>query len=367
MLWMAILFTLGLTSSRDGDSVIRMIEGLQADLKDVTFLYEGHVRIIGPERLIGERPKNLDSQFQGVYTLRRDGAMLLDLYHKQPGSDYPLIRTQTAYLRGIAQVIFVIPDEQPHKPKPDENPSSPAALNEPESAHRFVLSPWYFRWLADEKTAKVEEVGTEVVDGHRCLVLNVFYDPKDRVNGIRNIVWVDIARGGNILKWELFSGQTLRMRIYDIALKAFPTDDGNSVWVPIHGVTDSFMWGRDLHAEPIYRETYTVVRDTVRVNRGLGDDFFTLTKDVAQVDPKRAIPLRDEYRRIPQKPPQRHDAESIRAALDEELAKADAQAGMIESTTPSQGWITWTGAGQIASFVVAIILIGYVIVLKRSR
>jgi len=283
------------TAASDGDPTIRLVTGRMAELRDVTFVYEGQIRLIGPERIIGKRPEGSERQFQGIYTTRGDGAMRLDLYSKGSSLDHPLLRIKHAYLRGSAEQVITNPDTKLRAPKPRKSPADPGSLNMPGYAHRFFYA-WYFLELADVKDNIVETIGKEVVGGHECLIVKVRSKPEPPPSiGSSDVLWFDMARGGHPLQVEHYIGSDLLIRMHDIELKEVATEDGKRVWLPIHGVTDTFGWGKGYHTEPIYREVYHVVDGTIRINRGLGDDFFSLAKEVRQIGDEHAPALGKEY------------------------------------------------------------------------
>jgi len=60
------------------------------------------------------------------------------------------------------------------------------------------------------------------------------------------------------------------------------------------------------------------------------------------------------------------DAEGFRASLDDHLKQADSQASMIEASAPSRERFGWAGLTQVVLVALAIVLLIYVIVLKRA-
>jgi hypothetical protein len=97
---------------------------------------------------------------------------------------------------------------------------------------------------------------------------------------ISDTYWIDIERGGHVLKHEYRWGDELARQTVDVRLKAFSLPDGQSVWLVVHGQQQGHVGrenGQRIISElPIYIESYELLSASVRFNQNLGDAYFTI-------------------------------------------------------------------------------------------
>ena len=81
-----LLLLLGLVQALPQDlpessQLLSLVKGLHSETGDVSFVYEGSLRLIGPESIIGKPAAGQGDQFQGSFSYREaDGATLIDMY-----------------------------------------------------------------------------------------------------------------------------------------------------------------------------------------------------------------------------------------------------------------------------------------------
>ena len=101
----------------------------------------------------------------------------------------------------------------------------------------------------------------EVIDGHRCLRVQLNYLPALKVAfGPKVRFWIDLARGGHPLRVEFHSGPRFVGLIRDILLGRFKLPGGGEVWLPIQGVRESFGLNKKSYPDPVTRKPITLFR-----------------------------------------------------------------------------------------------------------
>lgn len=372
-----ILIGLVVTACASGDEpdaaqFARLMKGLHGAIQDVSLVYEGELHYVGPADLLGRGSATTNQFFQGAYVYRADGAALLEFFRRDLDKDGLFQHESFAILGAKMEALSKIPDlaAQFNRPRVTQSKTASTnlgAINKTGSPQR-ILYTWYFNQLVDPQGYGYECQGWEEVDGQKCLrvQLNVVKQTSNpRKPTIR--FWIDMDRGGHPLKVEDLSGSDVRMRTDRIELERQPLADGRSLWLPVRGVTETFQYSGGFHKTPLYRETYSVINDTIRINQGLADSLFT----VAQTS---KLPSTDYLRRLrkdfdrPPPPPPRRDAAGVKERLDKTLAEADEQAKRIEaSSTARAGWST-TLLVQAALVAIGVVALGCVAAWKwRNR
>jgi len=349
----------------DAGQFLRLVKGLHSEVRDVSFVFEGGVRLVGPENIVGKQEVPHGNQFQGAFSYRAaDGATLVDSYQISLAPDVPVARVKLSLLKGNLHELALIPDAGVRDTKPEKSAGAPGSMSRDGSPNRFLFH-WYFQALSEADLPKIHTRGWEVLDGHRCLVVNVV--ASEGKNGLSHRFWVDLERGGNVLKFEGYSGANLRYRTRDIKLNKFMAG-AKEVWLPVGGTVDTFMWGSDYRDVPIYRETYAVVNGSVILNAGLSDADFSVTKRDRSAGELDKLELSARYREAMSRPPpdpMRTDPPSVRERIDAQLAEADRQAKMLEASAPSRESWSWVGAVQVTVAVAAVALIVTALMMRR--
>ena len=347
----------------DGPRFVKAIQGLHAEIEDVSLICEGRHDYVGPMKLIAPRTEWPNDTFQENYLYRGDGASLIEAYVRsglRPKSPLSIRRMST--LGGQLQRHHVNPDARAPL-KIINSRGGSAAFAMPKSA-ALIVQLWYFQRLSAEKPPKLSEEAWELVDGQRCLRIRIDTDP-DSYPGDKHPshrFWIDMARGGHPLKYEWLEGESARLRAHDIRLESFPRPGGGrEIWFPVSAVVDTFCWGGQIYAEPIFQEHYGVVAGSLKINQRLSDRAFRLeTASETTGSPFLAgarQAFRAETERIAREPSEPIDPKSVQERLDRELAEADRQSRMLNASSTASGPRNWASLLPTALGIVGIALI----------
>jgi len=338
----------------DADQFARLIQGLHSEIRDVSLVYEG--RIEYPMA----RTKNQGPQYQAVYALRSDGAILYDVYLRSNDPNQPFTHDTHALLGNKMTSLGRVPDLPSGDPV--EKRASPGRLDKPGSIQRILFLGYfgnpYFR------TNGYEFEGWETVDNHRCLRVR-FGAGTETMDETGTRFWIDMERGGHPLKAEWHDRGHLTMRTDGIRLKSYPAPGGETLWLPVVGLTSTFATTDGYSNSPNCKETYEVVEGSVRLNADLPDKQFAVDWNGGMPDSDALKRIRHEYESIP---PFRTDPAGVKANLNRRLALADSQAQQLEaSSTAREPW-DWSPAIRIMLAVLGVALVIVVGVYKwRSR
>jgi hypothetical protein len=334
----------------------RLMDGLHADVRDVTLVYEGDH---GP--VPGDPEGEMGGKFQGLYSIRSDGATLMDVFLRSHRVDRPVSRTIKLVLGGRLEGVSQLPDLG--RLIPETSAAPPGALNETASVER-ILYLWYFATLDDPARMGYQFLGWEEVDGHRCLNVQLYEVPAAGLEKVEQkptvVFWIDVERGGHPLKVEFRAGSEVRMRAEKIRLGQVPRPDGPLVWLPVSGELNTTLdLGRGKSTP--YRETYVVVDGSVRLNQSLGDAYFRLKTN-------RELPavgkLRDYQKLLGERAPIRTDPAGVKERLDRQLAEANRQAEQLVASSSAREPGDWTSLLAPALGALGVGLIGTVAYLK---
>lgn len=332
----------------------RLVNGPRSDLRSFTFVYEGEQGTVESILLDGSDPIASDRlQFQGTYAWRADGATLIDFYMHRVDKDVSYSRTTLAAIGGRASEVTRIPDEG-HNPKPYTYNIGSAAFSRPMSPDRYLYIK-ELQALNGRGDEEFKDRGWEDVSGHRCRKVEILTRGTAAKGGGAPLVsatdrlWIDMERGAYPLKVESMRGEDLWMRTV-IELKQFPDRDGQLVWLPADGVLDSFIKiDSSISKNPVVREVFHVVSDTVVINPTLPDKMF-------KVDYKGGLPESPElaaekmqFQGLPFKAQTQGDSAGVQNLLMERLAEADKQAAGLDASSIIRDW------GMIGSISLALV------------
>lgn len=350
------------------DQFSRIVKAAYSDIHDCTFLYEGGVERVASPGITEQYRAKWRCRFQGSYTWRDDGSIFLDCLRESgsiptPSRDTFSISGDKTFLRSRA----------PDRRRADSfsvQPRNPwiitASLQSPHAVSWF----WYYHWLPDPKTLNYVDLGWEAIHGRRCLKLQVDIGPAPpEANNSKFRFWIDLERGAQPLRIErLIKPPKVASRI-DLKLESFPIAGGKRVWLPVSGVKESFLRKDEYVSDPVFRETYDVIRSTIRLNDHVPDSFFSVKKpDLgAGADPLGLkLEFDEEWAKSP--PPERTDPKSVEERLAKQLAEADRQSKMIDASSPAREFWSTTLLVQLGLFTVGALLISwFIVVMRRSR
>ncbi len=333
------LIFLGLTvldqasGTLDADQFIRLIHGQHEPIRDVTFLFEGQMRFVGPAQLrTADVSATFTQDFQGTFAWRADGACSIDVYVYGENA-VPVTRRSGSLIAGRLMTRYMSPDRdasrvpiQPHGERFDtiENTISPVAF----------FMPYFFR---DYKPQGMDYQfqGWEPVDGHECIVVkvNTFRGPTGQERYYEKY-WIDVQRGAHLLKLERYHNDRLTQRIDRVELIQVPSTPGK-VWLPVGCVIESFQWKDTFYKEPILRVTNAVVAGTLRLNSGLGDAAFRIDSQALPGSDSLARTRKEfaEFAASAGRRPLRLDRASIQKDLDAKLDEARRQSDLVDASS----------------------------------
>lgn len=381
-MWIALLFGLAPATLPDGpaidvDQFTRMMPVLYAPIHDISFVFEGEVRFVGPASLPeqkGKKPEDFGQRFQGAYALRSDKAALLDVYYRGFPELAPFVHDKLATLgNGKFEILGQTPDLKRGRDAKRVENGSLSRINVSRSPQSFYYL-WYFLnniYTIKVKSKNYQFLGWENVDGNRCLRVRIAAPPGlgpiDR--GDYTDFSIDLERGGHPLRVESYEKSRLFTRLSGVELRQFPTPDGKKVWLPVRGRRDSFVWehsvpGFDI---PIFSENQYMVDGSLRINQGLPDSFFSVDEGrgfegTAASDRLRgrfaSLSLRREFEALPPPPPFRTDPAGVRERLERQLAEADRQAKVLDASSEARAATPWTLILQTILVVAGVACLG---------
>jgi len=339
--------------SLDADYLRNLMAGLQHELRDLEFVYEGSVTVT----YNGKTEPSPPMTFQGQCALRSDGCAHLDIYSRSADQRKALERSVLCLSKANGfQTLDFQPDRGSRSKVLKSGPrAAPSVLDRAASPFRVFRAPMirhYLEQVSDSPTSaalRYEYLGWETVDRRRCVKIRFASSVLGGGTASREFIyWIDLERGGNPLKYEDRADGKLRARVEDIRLEAFPDPAGREHWLPVHGVFRSYLAGlgadrkQRVLSKANYEEKCDIVKGTVRVNQDLRDERFSLDWSGApRTEELRAAGLEHEgsLRR-------RRPSASREETVDRMIAEALRQGELLEASSPSRAYWPGTLLGQ---------------------
>ncbi len=345
------------------EQFLRRLRSSLPRVHDISFIYEGRAGGVPPsqtaDQILSEGREALQQQsYQGESIVRHDGANRLDYFFDmvQDGQHLEWRTIGVTLGKSSWGVTF-----QPGRMA--ETPGQRAGSHTGCAEQFFFYS--FLRAIAATDALGWRVLGSESLDGHACVKVSDGTGEPSRpgVMPIYNVYWVDLERGGNVLRMESFMGDgRIRARLVDVRLQAFKSPRGDDVWIPVHARNEVFPFMfPEASVRVVGFATYQVVEGSVRIDQGYGDEVF-------KIDWKRAfhdqpgLQARAEKIRASRR---RTGPEGTRQHLAKALKEADAVSSRLVSTSPAhEVWTTGvitqavlTAAG-VATIVVALVIRG---------
>lgn len=266
--------------------------------------------------------------------------------------------------------VFRTPDRKSGREPVRVTAGAPGSFGFPGSPERFIFLSYWRRLSYSTKDIEIESNAWDEIDGNKVLLLTVNEFPHSHLPEKKwSKYWIDLKRGGNVVKYEFYAGPNLRYRDYNILIRSVELPNGQRIWFPVHGEHESFYLRRHYSTVPVCHETYDVVRGSLVLNNGLTDERFSVRWDGHRPVTTGLKEARREFEAVPPKPapPQlRTDPAGVEEDLKRRLAEADRQARQLDASPPSRrGW----DMGIIAQSTLASLGVGTLIVafLLRRR
>jgi hypothetical protein len=315
--------------------LVQLIDAAQeSNCRDVSFDYEG--RQVAPGK---KESDGVMLDYTGSFSRRADGASLVDLYlsDKSTGN---FSRGVVAILKGTTESSLRRADQK--KANITIKTQGPLEFAGPGNYREI--------WLADfvKKLAgtpyRYEYEGVRQLDGEDCVVVRfrlVLDDstPKDKT--VSYLFWIDLKRGGHVIRHERrFLGENLGS-LTTVRLERFEKGPGRVAWLPISGRVESLMDSKDQKlvflAKPVLFETYDLLPITLRFDRGMKDDAFSVKAKAGDAISDEVRKARYEFGQymVRQRSviKRTNDAE-IRANLDRMLKDSAVMAGELKASSP---------------------------------
>ncbi len=348
------------------DQFSAFMDRLHGDVADLSFLYEGEVRFIGPPNILRKMtPDDLGSQFQYNFAYRSDGATVIEGFLKSLGANQRLKYQRTTFLKNVMESSEFYPDlPMPSRPERVVNTNLNMIVSKNIPTFLFL---WVFQITKPLQAYGYSFRGWEEIDGHRCLHVGLHRMPVAVAPNSQVIdLWIDLGRGGHPLRVETRDGGNLNERIDNIRLIEVVAKDGKKVWVPFTSETSTFGWSGRYYSKPILHETTTMVEGSLTVNASLHDSVF----DIRGPSRLPKTPILDGYRRrfdeIAAKHVVKTDPKSVTARLDESLRLAESQAAELVASKPAEATSGFVTLLQVVIAAVSLIAVIGAFVL-RSR
>ena len=357
----------------DRMALVKLIESAQqASCQDVSFDYEGKYIVPGEIERTSQRlgPDGVKLVYTGTFRRRADSATLIDLYCDDKRTNRPR-HEQVAIFHGMTEVSSIRADEKK------------AAISISRQQPMYFAGPGNFRaiWLADwvrqlaESPYLYDFLGMKTLDGVGCLVVRfrlVLDETLPREKQISHTFWIDMNRGGHVVRHEQRTGDDLVI-LTTVVLKAFNPSPGLDAWLPISGRLESRLALRNGQPKyldvPVYYETYFLLPLTLRFNQGLKDSAFSVKAkpgDVVSDELRKAKYEFGQYMvrpRVKTKLPT--DAE-VQANLERMLKDSKVMANELKASSPLRDGPGWMARWPWAVALLAAGGIGFVVYRRRG-
>jgi hypothetical protein len=352
MCFSVLLLGLGLVAA-DGEHLDRrqiadLLRQLRAPVRDYECLYEGQETRFKEPDLTGlpdmiRKATARDPSFhagaattyQGSYACRADSSVHIDVSIKGTPPK-PLRREVLCLFRAKGSKRVIIPDEGGVTTPDVAQSAGTIFVKKTFSLLRVDMFPYLLECVLIEQLGCVSP-GWEDIDGHRCLVIDFprMDDKKERrVWGER--YWVDVARGGCVLKYEWDEEGAVTARLTEVMLSQELARDGELVWIPIAGRLLFYRAGFRAMSKAQSEQTYNVLHGTLKINTGLSDQRFDLNYGVD--DRTRASAAVVNKTKVPKRRDLPADSESSlkRAVKDSD----DPSKRLVATPASAESWIS---------------------------
>jgi hypothetical protein len=324
------------------ESFHQLIKNENSKIKDLSLIYEGDFRWVGPLGILRGAPEDFGRRFQGIFLYRSDGAELLDVYTKVYRESAMVLRFKKSIIKGTYTSSQMVSDLAMEEYS--SQPGSSSILGGPDSPHLLIYY-WFFSGIENIVDWGYEFLGWEAIEGSKCLKAKLLWMPNQEE--YHHIFWFDLEHGCNPVKIENYKGPNLIARVDQIQLQGFLNPAGKTVWLPVKGRLEGFRWENKQYSEPVMRTEISVLNRSVLLDQGLGDAAFKIgttstTHSTRQLSQKvSALSLRQAYQDAVKKTPAHSDVTGTSENLQSLLREADAQASLLEAPAPSRS--TWNG------------------------
>ena len=318
---------------------------------DVRFDYEGK-----RASLRDNAPEEVRRVYTGSFSRRSDGATLIDVYQFDHAS-------KEAYRAIIATTGDIVTSSG----RPADQKNANIRTAKIKTRNYAGYGSYQQIWLSDlvklfaNSFYLYEYEGLKRLDDAECVVVRFrllladdLKTPKERLPS--EVFWVDLNRGGHVIRREhCFPGDKIA-EATTIELRSFEPRPGRLVWLPSSGKVESFLTAsKDMEPvfldKPIVRTNYMMLPNTLRVDQGLKDSYFSVNPrrgDVVSDQIKKAEYEYGQYMIRPKTVTREPTDAEVKAELDRMLNDSKVMANELKATSPTQEqsiwWMLWPWA-----------------------
>ncbi len=359
----------------DRAQLVRLMQSARSDMSDFVLEYEGEVEYPPPEDrslLHPNRLQGVTETYTGAYARRSDGATRVDIYVEEPKTNV-LRRHTVVNLNGKTE----------SRSGTDIQKNSQITIRATMPQSLPGTSSYARIWLGDvvlglaRSSVPYRFEGMQQVEGRSCAVVRFAYNEAPetpRANVMSNVFWIDLERGAHVLRHEHRWGDDVMETTTLTNLREVRSPSGKTGWLPVAGEVRGYMTvnlnlpekPRMFTTQPVRIETYHVIDGSLRMERRLGDDFFSIKGnpgDVVSDELKKAQYEYGQYmvRSRNDKPKLVADSE-IQQNLEMMLNDSQVMARELKASSPARdgpGWVDVLPWG--VAVLAALTLIGYLV------
>jgi hypothetical protein len=329
----------------------RLLLSAMESIRDVSFVFEGDVRRVGPAKKTTSDAAEIEELFQGIVDYRFPDDFYLSIFKKHENS---LLKNTLAVKEGR---LSILEDRDPKRLLILPSRGGINGFTELGTPLSYFQSPHLALSKSPESLGYKFE-GWEDIHGHRCLIASL--DVRPGVPSHRKRYWFDVNRGMHSLKTESYHMNQMIGNTVDVELAKIVARDGAPAWFPVRATTNLMTWNGAFLDKPAMIVTHHVLESSLVINQGLDDSRFDLKTRAGEGRPRGISPDWIALMEDNKKPKRRTDAKSVKADLDRALAEADRQARFLDASAAAVEETWWSRNTTAATIVVAALALALV-------
>ncbi len=352
----------------DRQQLVQLVAAAQeANHQDVSFDYEGRWAFaskFGPELV--------ERVYTGSFTHRADGATLADIYNFEPEDKqashgvFATLNGTSSFSNQRANQKNAIISIKKQGPLEYAGPGNYRQIWLVDLVKKFALSDYVY-----------EFEGLRRLDDTECIVVRfrLLYpdDPTPKEKSLSEIFWVDLNRGGHVLRHERRVDDVNLASVTAVRLQRFEPRPGRLVWLPSSGKVENLVdVSKDLKpiylANPVNYSTYDLLPATLRFDQGLKDGVFSVKARPGDAVSDQVRKARYEFGQYMVRPTtvtrNPTDAE-VKAELERMLKDSKVMATELKASSPAQEESAWWAHWPWAVAGSALAGVGFVFYRRR--
>ena len=349
----------------DPQQVLRVVDALHKPLKSCYLEYEGELIADSPEdrRALGI-DTGINMLYSGIFKYSQSDKYINTIFKDR-------LSSKIQPDRALRRLTILCDGQETHIFGKADGAVGAAVTRHVTSADFDETGSWgkvwlvrRFRELLKYEKKRLIYTGTESIDGARCehyaFVLGRPPYHIDAPNSLVYQFWIDMNRSAQVFRCERWNDGRLLERTVDVVLEQFGAKN-ESVWLPVRGTIEHFDGEGNLHST----EKYRLLKDTIAINKGIGDSQFTIKYPIG-------TPVSDRIRGLAyevgqdRRPPPETLAEA-EARLKDSLKKAEESRSELVAFSWSRGeFINWAFWLPLAVCLVSAVGAGFVYLRRAS-